>query len=107
MTTRTWGGLILESRAEFGKAARRNRGNYSGEKVHRLWAEYIVGLVAGEVPRRGTLGARFEKTGKPVLFSSWPRCGATQGQHAGAPFPELTAADVTCERCKKKFGDQP
>lgn len=36
MTTREWGGLILETRYEFGKAARRNRGNYSGEKVHRL-----------------------------------------------------------------------
>ena len=102
MMTREWGGLILETRYEFGKAARRNRGNYSGEKVHRLWCEYIVGLVAGETPRPGSLGARFQKTGKPTLFSARPRCGATQGQHSGAPYPELTADDVTCERCKKK-----
>jgi hypothetical protein len=104
MTTRTWGGLILETRFEFGKAAHRNRGNYSGQKIHALWTEYVVGLVEGEVPRPGTVGARFQKTGKPVLFSVSPRCGATQGQHAGQPYPNLTAGDVTCERCKKKMG---
>lgn len=105
MTTHEWGGLILETRFEFGKAARRNRGNYSGEKIHQLWCRYIVGLVPGTEHGPGTLGARFEKTGKPVLFSSGPRCGVTQGQHSASPVAGLAAEDVTCTRCLKKLGD--
>lgn len=98
-TTRTWGGLILEMRIEYGSAARRNRGRYAGQKVHRLISEYVVGLEAGHQPRPGSCGAAFLRDGKPVLFACSPACGCTQGQHAGRPFPGLTAERVTCAKC--------
>ncbi len=96
--TREWSGLLLETRIEYGKAARRNRGNYSGQKVHRLVCEYVVGVIGPQRP--GTVGAQFVRTGKPVLFSSQPCCGTTQGQTAAAPFASLTEHDVTCTKCK-------
>jgi hypothetical protein len=98
--TRVWSELVLESRKEFGYAARRNRGRYAGQKVHVVITEYIVGVTDGYVPRPGTIAVEFVKTGKPVLFSARPLCGATQGQHAARPVATLTAADVTCTRCK-------
>lgn len=101
-TQREWDGLILESRTEYGHAARRNRGNYAGAKIHRLRTEYIVGIIPGTPIALGTLGARFQKTGKPVLFSARPACGCTQGQMAGMPIAELAAEHVNCAKCITK-----
>jgi hypothetical protein len=95
--TRTWGGLVLESRVEYGSAARKGRGRYAGQKVHRLGCEYVVGVIEGHIP--GEIGRAFLRTGEPQLFSCHPACGCTQGQHAGKPYAKLTAADVTCEKC--------
>jgi len=97
---RTWSGLILESRTEYGSAARRNRGRYAGVKIHVLRSEYVVGLEPGYVPRPGSFGALFANGGKPVLFSCAPACGCTGGQRAGRPSPGLTDSDVTCAVCK-------
>lgn len=97
---RVWSNeYVLESRTEYGVAARGNRSQHSGQKIHRLQTEYIVGIVEGVEPRPGTLGAEFKRTGKPVLFSCRPACGCCQGQHAGRPFPKLGPADVTCSKC--------
>jgi len=97
--TRTWSNLILETRTEYGSAARRNRGRYAGHKVHRLRCEYVVGVVEGSEHRPGSCGAAFLRTGQPVLFGVEPACMCTQGQHAGQPSPRLTAEDVNCEKC--------
>jgi len=97
-TTRTWNNLILETRTEYGSAARRNRGRHSGHKIHRLNCEYVIGVV-DESQASGEVGHKFLKTGNPVLFSVWPACGCTQGQMAGLPYPKLTAEHVTCEKC--------
>lgn len=100
MATRTWDNYVLEHRIEYGSAARRNRGRYSGAKVHRLSCQYVIGLVDPTLtPKPGTISAAFARTGKPVLFSCWPCCGCTQGQHAGTPTPGLSQADVTCTKC--------
>ena len=98
--TRTWGGMILETRIEYGFAAHKNRGNYTGCKVHRLRAEYVIGIEDGQTPRPGTFGAMFIKEGKPVLFSCQPTCGCTQGQRAAQPSSRLNDTNVTCEKCK-------
>ncbi len=107
--TRTWGNLVLETRIEYGAAARRNRGRYAGHKTHRLHSEYIVALVDTEATRpeivngrATTLGARFLLNGKPVLFSCSPCCGCTQGQHSGQPDDRLTSEKVNCEKCLGK-----
>lgn len=99
MTTREWGGLILETRVEYGSAARKNRGRYAGAKVHRLRCEYVIGVVPGSEHRPGSCGAMFLGSGKPLLFNARPSCGCTSGQRAGQPFPGLTAEHVTCEKC--------
>jgi hypothetical protein len=101
MTTNFHGEYILETRVEYGSAAHGNRGRYSGQKVHRLRTTWIVGLLPSQ-SRRGTFGEQFRRNGgKPVLFQAYPVCGITQGQHAGLPFANLTAADVTCSKCSK------
>lgn len=99
--TKIWNGYILETRYDLvGTAAHRNRGAYAGTKIHRLCAEYIVGLVDGADVSPGTFGAKFQETGRPVLFSCYPICGCTSGQTASKPVTNLTAADVTCTKCK-------
>lgn len=92
--------MKTETRIEYGVAARRNRGSYTGQKTHRLVCTYIIGLDEGEEPRPGTYARSFKQTGEPVLLSCHPACGCTQGQHAGRPVPGRTEADVTCEKCK-------
>jgi len=92
-------GYILERRTEYGHAARRNRGRYVGRTIHRIIAEYIVGLEPGSEHRPGTYGATFQRTGKPVLYYAAPACHCTQGSHAAQPLAGLTAADVTCKKC--------
>lgn len=94
--TREWSGLILETRYETGSAARRNRGAYSGTKIHRICSEYVVGLSDGKKPAPGTIGAVWLRERQPVLFSSYPMCGCTIGQHAARP---VAGATVTCEKC--------
>lgn len=119
--TRTWGGLVLETRAEYGHAARRNRGRYAGRKIHRLISEYVVGLEPGYVPAPGTVGERFltgerkldaigrtvRTPGVPVLFACRPACGCCQGQHGGSPSPGLTAESVTCDTCRAATAAPP
>jgi hypothetical protein len=101
MTTRTWENLILETRYEVGRAAHRNRGSYSGAKLHHVASEYIVGLVDETIiPLHGTLGAKFRVDRKPVLFSCRPCCGCTQGQRAALPVRDATVAQITCTRCQ-------
>lgn len=103
--TRTWCNYVLEYRTEYGQAAHKNRGYFSGQKTHRLTCQYVIAVVdeALELANRfPTVGKRFLKTRKPVLFSCQPACGCTQGQNAGAPVAGRTAADVTCEKCKSK-----
>jgi len=100
MSIRTWNNLILETRIEAGYAARRNRGSYSGTKIHRLISEYIVGQVDESiVPMPGSLEARHVMNRSAVLFSCSPACGCTQGQNAGKPSKTLTLENVTCTRC--------
>jgi hypothetical protein len=96
-----WGNYRTETRTEYGSAAHRNRARYTGEKVHKLRATYVVGIVdeSKEDPKANTFGATFMRTRKPVLFSCGPCCGTTNGQHAGAPIAGLTAAHVTCSKC--------
>jgi len=101
--TKTWGGLVLETHVEYGHAARRNRGRYAGQKIHKLFCEYVVGLEDGYRPQPGTVGAAYLRTGKPVLFSARPACGCCQGQMAGSPRARLTAEHVTCEKCATKI----
>lgn len=100
---RTRDGLVLEDRVEYGGAARRNRGSYSGTKTHRLWCWYVVDLEPGYEPPAGTFGAVFLKTGRPVLYSCYPVCGCTDGQHAGKPVAGKTEADVNCGKCKRSM----
>jgi hypothetical protein len=97
--TRTCGGMILETRLEFGRAARKNRGSFKGQECHKLLCEYVVGIVEGEKPAAGTFGDKFIQTGKPVLRSCRPLCGCTQGQFAGTPVAGKTAENVTCKKC--------
>lgn len=111
---RTWGGLVLETRVEYGHAARKNRGRHSGTKVHRVISEYVVDLEPGYEPKPGTVGhvflvgerkldgiGRTVRTPRvPVLFACRPACGCCQGQHGARPYPGLTEDKVTCEKCK-------
>lgn len=102
-----WGSYITEISFAVGSAARGNRGRYSGQRVHILRVEKIVGLKPDADPRDiqpGTLGARFVATGRPVTFSTHPVCGCTRGQHAGQASSSLSAADVTCEKCRARMG---
>jgi hypothetical protein len=95
--------MILETRYEFGSAAQRNRGRYSGAKVHALYCQYVVGRVDPSLPTApGTYEHAFAVTGKPVLYCCRPRCGCTSGQHAGRPIHGLTADRVTCTKCGSK-----
>jgi len=99
--TRIWDNYILRTRYSTGRAARNNRRSYSGQKIHRIAIEEIVGLVDENVDEAvGTLGHRFKMArlrGKDVFeFSSWPLCGCTSGQHAAM---EVANATVTCEKC--------
>jgi hypothetical protein len=105
--TRTRSNLILESRTEYGSAARRNRGRYAGHKIHRLRCEYVVGVVEGSEHRPGTYGANFLRTGKPSLFHVEPVCMCTQGQMAGSPNPSLDSSNVTCEKCLARMDTLP
>ena len=99
--TRVWCDLILETRIEFGRAARQNRSSYSGTKTHRLRCEYVVGVVDGYAPKPNTIGAKFVRTGRPELFSCSPCCGCTQGQHAGRPIAGWTESNVDCSKCQQ------
>ena len=102
--TRVWGNYKLERRIEFGHAARRNRGHFTGQKIHRLRTEYIVEVIDEAAERAivtyNTLGHRFLRDRKPVLFTVYPCCGVTSGQFAGIPVSGYTQASVTCTRCK-------
>jgi hypothetical protein len=91
--------MITETKIEFGRAARKNRGSYSGQKTHRLVSTYIVGLAEGYEVRPGTYAAEFQREGRPVLVSCHPACSCTQGQHAGRPVAGLTEKDVNCTKC--------
>ena len=72
------------TRIAYGSAAHNNRGRYTGQKVHRLAVHVRTD----------------EATGRTAT-STYPVCGVTGGQHAGQEFPGLTAASVTCDRCRK------
>lgn len=102
-----WGSYITEISFAFGSAARGNRGRYAGSHVHVLRVEKIVGIKPDADPRDigpNTLGARFVATGRPVTFSTHPLCNCTSGQHAGQASSSLSAADVTCEKCRARMG---
>ena len=95
-------GLVLETRLEYGRTARRNRGWHAGAKVHALWCEYVIGLEPGaQLHPVGTIGARFLRTGKPALYSVYPACMCTQGQMAGMPMKGFTADHVTCTSARR------
>lgn len=97
----TWGNYRVGILHKYGSAARRNRARYTGTKVHKLVAKYVVSLVDPALEtRQDTFGYKFLRTGKPVLFACHPACGCTSGQHAGSPDARLTAADVTCTKCE-------
>ncbi len=100
---RVSGNLELKRREAFGTAARRNRGSYTGTKIHRLYIEEVIRVlnVEEELAKAWpTFGKTFLKTGKPVIYSSRPACGVTGGQNAARENPKLTASDVTCANCK-------
>lgn len=99
INTETRDGVTYETRIEFGSAARRNRGRNTGQKVHKLVSEYIVAVDSTASVRLGSYASKFLLTQKPVLFSCHPLCGCTMGQHAGQPYKNLTAENVTCSRC--------
>lgn len=97
---REWSGLILWRRHERGSAARRNRGRYTGTKSHALQTEYVVGITSEHGPvRSDSISGQFQRTGRPALFSAYPLCGSTQGQHAGSPREGVTV--ITCEKCQR------
>lgn len=99
--TRIWNNYVLETKVEFGSAARGGRGRYTGQKIHRLICEYVVAVSPSAMLETRTIGADFVRTGKPQLFSCQPACGCTRGQRAGLPFAQLTAEKVTCTKCAK------
>lgn len=90
-------GLVVARAIEYGRAARRNRGNYSGQKTHRLWVDYKVALM--EDADVDTLGM-LHWFNEPVVWSVEPCCMCTQGQFAGQPVEGKTDADVNCSKCK-------
>jgi hypothetical protein len=93
----TWDGLIQGSRISTGHAAHRNRGRFTGQKVHRVVCTDVIGIAdpAREI-RPGTFAAKFVATGKPVTMSARPACGCTQGQFAAS---ESAGLEVTCSKC--------
>ena len=93
--------LLTEMRTEYGRAARANRGSYSGRKTHRLICYYIVGVEPGYDAQPGTLAARFLLHGRPVLTWCSPACGCTRGQWSGRPIPGASPGDVDCGKCGK------
>ena len=94
---RVWDNFILQRRYSEGFAARANRGSYTGQKIHKIVIEEIVGLVDPDVTYApGTLGYRHKLAGRPVLFSAYPLCGCTQGQHAAR---EAAGREITCTKC--------
>ena len=93
-------GMRIEYRVGYGYAAHKNRGKFSGQKVHLLSCQVIVGVEDGFFPEKHSLGAKFLETGKPVLYSCHPACRTTQGQRAGRVREGFTADNVTCEKCR-------
>ena len=95
----TWGNYVLQTRYSQGYAARCNRRHYSGKAIHRIVIQEIVKVIdegAEQALNYPTLGKRFLATRKPVIFSSAPACGCTQGQHAAQ---ERVGAIITCKKC--------
>ncbi len=99
INTETRDGITTETRIEFGSAARMNRAQYSGQKIHKLVSKYITAVEEGTEVKPRTFAAEFIKDGKPVLISCHPLCGCTNGQFAGRPFKNLTEENVTCSKC--------
>lgn len=96
--------LITATVTGYGSAARGNRGRYTGSKVHRLCCTYVIGLVDPSLETQpGHIGYRFKlRPENPILYSCFPHCRCTDGQHAGHPTPGLSEADVTCTKCKRR-----
>ncbi len=88
---------------EYGTAAHKNRGSFSGEKVHALRCEYLVNVDDSVTVQPGTHSDLWRKTRKPVLTSCAPVCRCTDGQRAGKPVRTKTEADVTCTKCLGKL----
>lgn len=96
---RIWGNYRLARRNSTGWAARGNRGAYSGQKIHRIIIEEIVGVIdeaKEQAYKHPTLGKRFLMNRKPTVFSTSPACGCCNGQHAAKEVPGAT---VTCAKC--------
>lgn len=96
------GNYVLDRKYEVGFAARKNRGRFSGQKTHHVVSQYVVAVLRPQDEGRTTYGAAFLRTGSAQLYSCWPVCGCTQGQHAGRPAPALTQQDITCSKCQKE-----
>lgn len=90
-----WSGYLVVNAFRVGAAARRNRGSYSGQKVHRLYVGYIVGKVNTDAIDTDYIAWVTE----PKLHSIGPVCGCTQGQHAGSVIPGKQNADINCTKC--------
>ena len=98
-STRDWDNLRLGRRTSTGFAARRNRGRNTGQKIHSIVIEEVIGVIdeAKELAKPfNSIGKVFLKDRKPVKFSAWPQCGCTSGQNAAV---ESKGAKVTCEKC--------
>jgi hypothetical protein len=94
--TRIWGNYKLRTRYSTGFAAHRNRGSYSGTKIHRIRIEEVVEVIDASIePAKGTVG-RWFLNGHPAVFSISPMCGCTGGQNAAR---EVANQTVTCEKC--------
>ena len=91
----------LLQRTAIGRAAHGNRGSYSGTKFHQIEILEIVQVIDPEKEKAlpgPTLGKRF-LNGNKTIYSAWPICGCTQGQHAAREVPGAGA--VTCSKCLK------
>lgn len=101
---RTWGNYRLRTRYAVGSAARGNRGNFSGTKIHRIKIEEVIGVI-DEALERGlthpTIGKRF-LLGSDHTFSIMPACGCTRGQNAAKEHKGLTDKDVTYTKCASR-----
>ena len=98
-----WGNYELETRTSTGRAARSNRGSYTGQKTHRVCVTEIIRVVdeAAEMAlKHATFGKQFLATGKPVTFSCAPLCGCTRGQNAALEVRQVIEKQnaVVCQR---------
>lgn len=82
----------LELLIAVGRAGSSRRGR-SGDKVHLLFVDRIVGEPNGHKPGTFAIGQNFKVVGA---------CNGN-GQNTGVVMSNLDTADITCEKCLKRL----